>query len=880
MTKDSQPKVIHLKDYQPYPFVIDEVFLHFDLNPGETTVKSILKLHRNPEARQGGKDLVLNGEELTLKHLLLNGKQLSEKEYSITNETLTIFNVPDQFKLEIAVIIEPEKNAALSGLYKSRGNYCTQCEAQGFRRITYFPDRPDVLTRFTTTISADKTLYPMLLSNGNLIEFHDLPNDRHWVKWHDPSLKPSYLFALVAGQFDCLMDEFTTMSSRKVQLRLYIEKGNLAQSDFAMQSLKNAMKWDEQTFGREYDLDIYMIVAVSDFNMGAMENKGLNIFNDKYILAKPETATDEDYVNVESVIGHEYFHNWSGNRVTVRDWFQITLKEGLTIFRDQNFTADMTSRAVKRIKDVNVIRNFQFPQDAGPMAHPIRPDSYIEVNNFYTVTVYNKGSEVIRMMETLLGRESFRKAMDLYFSRFDGKAVTTEDFVNTMEETSGLDLTQFRRWYSQAGTPRLEVTDEYDAEQKIYRLHFKQSCPPTPGQSEKKDFHIPVLVGLLDKNGKELPIDIKNQPSSSDHSCILNVMKSQQSFEFLNIPHKPLPSLLRNFSAPVKLNYPYTKEELIFLMQHDTDGFNSWDAGQQLAVKIIFQLIDDYQHHRELKIDPLFIQAFEKILLNGKDKFLTAERLILPAETYLIELMDVADVHAIYNSRLFLRKEIARQLKNQLLQVYHANEEKEYHLDIEGMGKRKLKNLCLSYLTLLEEKDVIELAVKQFQNAMTMTDAMGALISLNTLDIPERSQLLDEFYQRWHKESLVVDKWFSVHASAPLPKTLATVKQLMNHPAFDMKNPNKVRSLIGAFSNFNYICFHDKSGSGYEFLSDQVLIIDKFNPQLSARLVEPLIRWKKFDEDTQTLMRTQLQRIASIEKLSKDVYEIVTKALV
>ncbi|MBA2654668.1 MAG: aminopeptidase N [Gammaproteobacteria bacterium] len=881
MAKMTKPQETHLKDYEPSNYLFENVFLHFDLHPDYTIVKSILKIYRNPESK-GDNSLCLNGEELQLRTILLEGTTLHPDQYEVTADKLIIPQVPDQFTLEIEVLIKPAENKALSGLYQSKGNYCTQCEAQGFRRITYFLDRPDVLTRFTTTITADKTRYPVLLSNGNLVDSKELEGNRQWVMWEDPSLKPCYLFALVAGDYEWLEDTFDTLSGRTVLLRVYVEKGNLSQSDYAMGSLKRAMRWDEETYGREYDLDIYMIVAVSDFNMGAMENKGLNIFNDRYILAKPDTATDDDYINIESVIGHEYFHNWSGNRVTVSNWFQITLKEGLTIFRDQNFTADMTSHAVKRIKDVNVIRNFQFPQDAGPMAHPIRPDSYIEINNFYTVTVYNKGAEVIRMMETLLGKETFRKAMDIYFATNDGKAVTTENFVQAMEQASDLDLTQFRRWYTQAGTPQVEATGNYDEKTKTFTLHLKQFTPPTPDQAQKEDYLIPIRMALLSPEGEELALHLEGDDSKEGEKVkVISLTKAEQKFVFNNITQKPLPSLLRNFSAPVKLHYPYTDEELIFLMSHDTDGFNSWDAGQQLAAKLIIKLVNKYQPDQELQIGDEFTEAFSTILNNSKlDKLLMAEMLSFPAETYLLELMDSADITAIYCVRKNLRKHLATQLKKDFLRLYHENNISQFSLDKEAMGQRRIKNLSLSYLMLLEEKEILAMAMKQFHTSNNLTDTIGALSALTNIDSKEREEAFNEFYDQWQKEPLVVDKWFSLQAISTLPHTFETVKALMSHSSFDLKNPNKTRALIGAFTNYNHLRFHDKSGEPYAFLADLVMSIDSFNPQLAARLIEPLIRWRKYDKDRQALMREELTRISNVPKLSNDVYEIVTKSLV
>lgn len=869
----TKPKVINLKDYQPSDFLIDSVFLYFDLHDDVTYVKSVLALRRNPQSKHSHAPLKLHGEELALKSILINGKPLTIEDYQLTEENLTISKVPDQFNLETEVVIYPQKNTQLSGLYQSSGNFCTQCEPEGFRRITYYLDRSDVMSRFTTCIAADKKRYPILLSNGNLIETKELANNRHWVKWEDPSLKPSYLFALVAGDFDCLEDKYITQTGRTVALKIYVEKGKLDQTSFAMESLKAAMRWDEITYGREYELDIYMIVSVSDFNMGAMENKGLNLFNDRYVLANPKTATDNDFIRLEGVIGHEYFHNWTGNRITCRDWFQITLKEGLTIFRDQSFIADLYSPVVKRIEDVNVIRTAQFAQDAGPMAHPIRPDSYIEINNFYTVTVYNKGSEVIRMIQTIIGKENFRKGMDLYFQRHDGQAVTTEEFIKAMEDASGVDLTQFRRWYTQAGTPVLDIKTHYDSNDKTYAITVTQSCPPTPEESHKKDFYIPLAIGLLDPVTGE---DLLNPATQ-----ILNIKQKTETFQFKNMTQQPIPSLLRNFSAPVKLNYDYSDDDLLFLLTHDSDGFNRWDAGQKLATKIIFQLVQEYRQQHPLTLSSAFIKSFNIALNDSKlDLALMTQMLILPRMSYLMELMTIIDVEALHHVREFIKTELARELKTAFLQQYRNNHIlKPYHFDAKSMGQRELKNLCLGYLMQTNEVILRKLAIDQFHQADNMTDQMGALGALMNTDCTERTTIFAEFYQQWQHESLVVDKWFSLQALSTLPDTLNTVKKLLKHPAFNLKNPNRVRALIGSFCHGNYINFHAKDGSGYEFLADQVIIIDRLNAILAARLLEPLTQWRKFDKHHQDLMRAQLERIAKEPKLSKDVYEVVSKSL-
>jgi aminopeptidase N len=867
-------QTIRLQDYVVPEFLIEKIDLEFDLQEEATTVVSQLQVIANPANKTKASELALLGESLELLSVVLDGVTLKENQYKVTDHTLTIPNVSAKFNLEITTKIKPQENTALTGLYKSSGNYCTQCEAQGFRRITYYLDRPDVMTKFSTKITAEQKRYPMLLSNGNLVEQGRLDNGRHWVRWEDPFKKPSYLFALVAGDLEFIEDFFTTMSGRKVTLRIYVEKGNSDQCQHAMLAVKKAMRWDEETYGREYDLDIYMIVAVSDFNMGAMENKGLNIFNTKYILAKPSTASDNDYINVESVIAHEYFHNWSGNRVTCRDWFQLSLKEGLTIFRDQSFTMDTTSHAVARIQDVNMLRIQQFPEDMGPLAHPVRPDSYIEINNFYTSTIYNKGAEVIRMMRTMLGEKTFRKAMDLYFSRHDGQAVTIEDFAKAMEDASGMDLQQFRLWYSQAGTPVLDVIDQYDAEKKKYTLIIKQSCPPTPGQPTKLPFHIPVKIGLLDASGKELKIE----------NSLLHLKSGSEVFEFENIHSKPIPSLLRDFSAPVKINYEYSDEALQVLFKHDADDFNRWEAGQKYGINTLLSLVRDHQSGKRFILPQDFIASFRHILSTQQDdKMLLVEMLMLPSEKYLAEQMQVIDPEAIHEAREFLNLEIAKANKDLFLKLYQQNHEagKPYEFNMEEAGKRQLKNVCLYYLMRLPETDYQQLAMDQFQQALNdnMTDTMGGLNALCQVAGKFREKALANFYQTWQANALVVDKWFSLQAMAKLPDTLAQVRKLMQHPAFDIKNPNKVYALIGAFSHGNLNQFHVASGAGYEFLAEIVLELDSLNPQIAARMVSPLINWKRYDTKRQKLMRQQLEVIAANKKLSKDVYELVSKSL-
>jgi aminopeptidase N len=772
----------------------------------------------------------------------------------------------------------------LEGLYLSNGMLCTQCEAEGFRKITYFLDRPDVMTRFTTTLIGDKNRYPVLLSNGNKIRHGDLDHNRHFVTWEDPFNKPSYLFALVAGQLECVTDSFTTMSGRKVDLQIFVEAHDKDKCAHAMQSLKNAMHWDEQVYGREYDLNLYMIVAVSHFNMGAMENKGLNIFNTKFVLARPDTATDFDYEHIEGVIGHEYFHNWTGNRVTCRDWFQLSLKEGFTVFRDQEFTADRTSRGVKRIEDVNMLRTRQFAEDAGPLAHPIRPEAYIEINNFYTLTVYEKGAEVVRMIHTLVGAEGFRNGSDLYFHRHDGQAVTCEDFVKAMEAANNIDLTQFRRWYEQAGTPVLTVTQHYDENTKILALTIKQHCPPTPNQPVKLPLHIPVTVGLLNLDGSAAVCKVledKNTLLNPNNEVILQLTEAEQVFNFIDLPEQPVASLLRGFSAPVKLEMERSLEELAFLLSHDSDNFNRWEAGQTLAGKIILALVDDLQNNRPLQVNPIIVSAFKQVLTQDwQDLSYFALLIGLPSETYLAEQMAVVDVEAIHQARELVVTTLAEQLQTDFKAIYAANHRDESGLfDAGAIGRRRIKNTCLAYLSKLEQPEVQSWASTQFSSAGNMTDQMAALSVIVNSTHPEKSACLTSFYQQWQEEALVIDKWFALQASSSVPDTFATVQALMQHPAFDLRNPNRVRSVIGAFSQANPLHFHAANGQGYAFLADQIIALNTLNPQVASRMVTALTSWRRFDAARQTLMKAQLERIMNTDAISKDVYEVASKSL-
>ncbi len=883
--RTEQPKVIHLKDYQVPDYLIDETHLTFELYEDRTLVHAQLVMRRNPEAGAGLPSLRLDGQDVELLSLSINDRELGLGDYEIGEESLTLQPDAASFTLDSTVVIHPESNTALEGLYKSGKMFCTQCEAEGFRKITYYLDRPDVMSKFTTTVSAEKHAYPILLSNGNPIASGEEDDGRHWATWEDPFKKPAYLFALVAGDLWCVEDSFTTMSGREVALRIYVEPENIDKCQHAMDSLKKSMKWDEEAYGREYDLDIFMIVAVNDFNMGAMENKGLNIFNSSAVLARAETATDAAHQRVEAIVAHEYFHNWSGNRVTCRDWFQLSLKEGFTVFRDSQFSADMNSPTVKRVEDVSYLRTHQFAEDAGPMAHSVRPESFIEISNFYTLTVYEKGAEVVRMIQTLLGEEGFRKGSDLYFERHDGQAVTVDDFVKAMEDANGADLTQFKRWYSQAGTPRLAVSEQYDAATKTYSLTFRQSCPPTPGQSEKLAFVIPVSLGLLDGQGNEIDLRLQDEESSVGTTRVLAVDQPEQTFTFVDVPEQPLPSLLRGFSAPVKLDFPYSRDQLMFLMQHDSDGFNRWEAGQQLSVQVLQEMIGQHQRGEALQLDQRLVAALRSQLEDGSlDQAMVAEMLSLPSEAYLTEISDVADVDAIHAARDFARQSIATALFDLFWKRYQANREVSrqtpYIAEAGHFARRALQNIALSYLMLSGKPEVVAACVEQFEQADNMTERLTALaVLVNSGFEAERDKALVSFAEDFKDNPLVMDQWFSVQAGNTQPGGLERIQHLMQHPAFTLKNPNKVRALIGAFANQNLVNFHRADGAGYRFLADQVIVLNKLNPQIASRLLAPLTRWRKYDVGRQGLMKTELERFLASGELSSDVYEVVSKSL-
>ncbi|MBH1928592.1 aminopeptidase N [Serratia rubidaea] len=869
MTQQPQAKYRH--DYRAPDYTITDIDLDFDLHADTTRVTAVSKVKRQGAA---GAPLVLDGEDVTLVSLQIDGQPW--EAYRQQDNQLIIDGLPEQFTVTIVNDIHPAQNSALEGLYLSGEALCTQCEAEGFRHITYYLDRPDVLARFTTRITADKQRYPFLLSNGNRIAEGELDDGRHWVQWQDPFPKPSYLFALVAGDFDVLRDSFVTRSGRKVALELFVDRGNLDRADWAMTSLKNSMKWDETRFGLEYDLDIYMIVAVDFFNMGAMENKGLNIFNSKYVLAKAETATDKDYLNIEAVIGHEYFHNWTGNRVTCRDWFQLSLKEGLTVFRDQEFSSDLGSRAVNRIDNVRVMRGAQFAEDASPMAHAIRPDKVIEMNNFYTLTVYEKGSEVIRMMHTLLGEENFQKGIQLYFERHDGSAATCDDFVQAMEDASNVDLSLFRRWYSQSGTPVLTVRDDYDAEQQQYRLQVSQLTAPTADQPQKQPLHIPLDIELYDSEGNVIALQKDGLPVNN----VLNVTEAEQTFIFDGVAQRPVPSLLREFSAPVKLDYPYSDGQLTFLMQHARNDFARWDAAQSLLATYIKLNVAKHQQKQPLSLPLHVVDAFRAVLLDEKlDPALAAQILTLPTENEMAELFAEIDPEAIAAVHDAITRCLAQEMADEWLAVYRANRTDGYRVEHGDIAKRALRNTCLHYLAFGDAQQADTLVAEQFRQADNMTDSLAALAAAVAAQLPCRDELMTAFDERWHQDGLVMDKWFVLQATSPAADVLNTVRGLLQHRSFSLSNPNRTRSLVGAFASANPSAFHAPDGSGYQFLAEILSDLNTRNPQVAARLIEPLIRLKRYDAGRQALMRKALEQLKELENLSGDLFEKISKAL-
>jgi len=879
---------IYLKDYKVPPFLIDKTELTFDLQDEYTTVQSTLHMRRNPECEQLSPKLELNGLEMQLMELRIDGRVLSKDCYALTDELLTLCELPANFTLDCQTRIKPQENTSLEGLYRSRTMYCTQCEAEGFRKITYYLDRPDVMSEFVTTIKADETNFPVLLSNGNPIDAGKSDDGRHWATWHDPFKKPAYLFALVAGDLERVDDSFLTASGRDVSLRIFVEGKDVDKVDHAMTSLKHSMRWDEEVYGREYDLDIFMIVAVDDFNMGAMENKGLNIFNTSCVLAKPEISTDAAYQRVEAIVAHEYFHNWSGNRVTCRDWFQLSLKEGFTVYRDAEFSAYMGSPTVKRVEDVSFLRTAQFAEDGGPMAHAVRPESYMEISNFYTLTIYEKGAELVRMIANLLGPKKFRAGSDLYFDRHDGQAVTTDDFVQAMEDASGKDLAQFRRWYSQAGTPVLNVEGHYDAAAQTFTLKTTQSCPPTPESEHKLPFHIPVAMGLLGDAG-ELPLYLRGDEApgeSSDNTHrVLEITEAVQTFVFERVTERPVPSLLRALSAPVKLQYDYSREDLTLLMRADSDGFSRWNAAQQLGVAVIHDAMQAWKTQSPITVDPLLVEAYRTVLNdNSLDKAMVALMLTLPTEAYLSEIATEIDVDAIHHARDGVKGALAKALKSEFIGIYESYDHSvPYAPTATDIAARSLCNIALGYLMSSGDAHVLDKCYQQYLSSNNMTDVMAALANLvNSRDEAanlQRRKALDDFYDKWQSESLVVNQWLSVQATCTLPGALERVKALMEHPAFDIKNPNKARSVIGGFCAGNAVNFHAENGEGYEFLADQIIVLNALNPQIASRLLTPLTKWRQYNSTRQALMQDQLQRILQAPELSKDVYEVVSKSL-
>jgi aminopeptidase N len=895
MTDTATPAVIHRADYTPPAFLIDSVALEFDLVPARTIVKNTMRVRRNPDAAPAAR-LELMGEQLELVSVAVNGAPHAAARAH--EHGLTLDDVPDAFELTIVSACAPAENTTLSGLYVSSDNFFTQCEAEGFRRITYFLDRPDVMTTYTVTLRADKAAYPVLLSNGNLIEEGELADGRHFAKWEDPFKKPSYLFALVAGRLVALEERIKSVSGKEKLLQVWVEPHDLDKTRHAMESLIHSIRWDEERFGLELDLDRFMIVAVSDFNMGAMENKGLNIFNTKYVLANPETATDTDFANIEAVVGHEYFHNWTGNRVTCRDWFQLSLKEGLTVFRDQEFSADMAggatdeaARAVKRIEDVRVLRQMQFAEDSGPMAHPVRPESYVEINNFYTMTVYEKGAEVVRMYQTLFGRDGFRRGMDLYFKRHDGQAVTCDDFRLALADANGRDLSQFERWYSQAGTPRVTVQTAYDAGAQRYTVTLKQGygeAATAARATQKGPLLIPFAIGLIGRDGADLPLRLEGESAAGGTTRVLEFTETEQTFTFVDVREAPLPSLLRNFSAPVVVEYDYTADELAFLLAHDSDPFNRWEAGQRLATRELLTLAARAAESAPLQLDDSVVAAFARVLTDETLSPAFRElALMLPSEAYLAEQMAESNPAAVHRARQFVRKRLATALRDDWLAIHERHRTPgAYAPTPEAAGHRGLKNLALAYLAELDDPaDAVKLATAQYAEANNMTDRAAALSALLTAstskETPAAESALADFYRRFEKEPLVIDKWFALQAtqrgtaSRPI---IDVVRNLMTHPAFNIKNPNRARSLIFSFCSANPAQFHAEDGSGYAFWAEQVIALDALNPQVAARLARALELWRRYTPALREKMRAALEQVAAQVK-SRDVREIVEKAL-
>ncbi len=875
--RTDEPRTIRLKDYRAPDFHISAVDLDFVLDPAATRVAAKMTVKRTGEKSV---PLVLNGEQLKLLALRIDNEDVAPDRYRTDAETLTIDNVPDEFVLDVFTEISPAANTSLEGLYVSKGIFCTQCEAEGFRRITYYLDRPDNLAVFTTRIEADKAKYPVLLSNGNLLKSGDLPDGRHYALWNDPYPKPCYLFALVAGDLGHIEDEFVTMSGRKVTLRIYVEHGNEPRATYAMDSLKRAMKWDEEKYGREYDLDIFMIVAVSAFNFGAMENKGLNIFNDKVLLASPETATDDDYARIEGVVAHEYFHNWTGDRITCRDWFQLSLKEGLTVFRDATFSADMRSAGLKRIEDVKLLRMRQFQEDAGPLAHPVQPQSYITIDNFYTATVYEKGAEVIGMLNTLVGDEGYRKATDLYFERYDGQAVTIEAWVKCFEDACGRDLSQFRLWYRQSGTPIVEASGGYDAATKKFALTLKQIVPPTPGQPQKTPMHIPVRLGFVGESGRALPLTLEGENAIGPNERVLELTQPEQRFTFVNVEEEPLLSIGRRFSAPVHFKVPMKAADRAALMSRDADPFNRWEAGQALATDVLLEMADTAKSGIAPRADAVYVDAVEDVLARAEeDPAFAAEMLAPPGESELALKMSPADPEAIHDARTALIRGAAEKHRETFEALYSKlQSDGPFTPDAASAGRRSLRNVCLRYLTAEEDEAAAALADRHYRSATNMTDMIAGLAALTRIDSALQDRAFADFHDRFAKDPLVLDKWMGLQASSPLAGTLQKVRTLMKHPAFDMKNPNRVRALVGVFAA-NHLRFHETDGSGYSLVGETIRGLDSINPMVAARMAAAFENWRRYDEKRQTLMQAELETTLKQTNLSSNLFEVISKML-
>lgn len=882
MIASNKPVSIRLKDYKRSEFCVKSIDIEIELRDDKAIVNTRIIGNRNPSHEGGHGPLILNGENQELISVALNDKELTLKQYAVDDKSLKISNVCEDFELKIINIIYPHKNEELEGLYRSDGMYCTQCEAEGFRKITFFLDRPDIMATYKTKIIADKENYPLLLSNGHLVESGDLDKGQHFAVWEDPFPKPSYLFAMVAGDLGCLEDSFITMSGKEVILKIFVEHGEELRASHAMSSLKKAMLWDEEEFGLEYDLKLFMIVAVSHFNMGAMENKGLNIFNSRYVLADNDSATDMDFQRIESIIAHEYFHNWTGNRVTCRDWFQLSLKEGLTVFRDQEFSAAMHSRGVQRINAVRTLRSLQFPEDFGPMSHAVRPECYIEINNFYTVTVYEKGAEVVRLIHSFVGQERFRKGLDLYFQRHDGEAVTCEDFLSAMQAVSDKDLSPLMFWYTQSGTPELIVSSSYDAQKQEATMTVKQLNLPTADQGIKKPLLILLEMGLLDKNGNEYPVKVKGNETSYNDSKFLEIFEKEQTFVFEEISFEPVPALLRGFSSPVKLKVDLSFDDLSILMTHEKDPFVRWNAAQEYSERLILEIVENKQCGSKINLDKDYVRAIKEILLNENlEPALRAELLRIPSENDLSQKMEIIDVEGIHAARRYLISSLGVELHDSFNDIFHKITASVMHCDLStnAMGSRALIATSLGYLSASGSLDSLKLCLNEVVSAKSMTLTMAGLNALNDVDCYEREEALMLFYKRWHDKPLELDKWFSLNASSTLSTTIEKVNQLTSHKSYNLGNPNRIRALVGTFVSSNPVNFHRADGAGYKILTDTVISLNSINPQIGARLVAPLTEWKGHNGTRQKLMLNQLNRIIEHADLSKDIFEIVSKGL-